>query len=220
MSLSLRCPPSERSAAIPAAQAFRLDYSATSTGRKGRQAGTYQVVRHLSRLAQPQDDPADLRKPRSKSADPMQRRLPYRSSQGVLPRRGSRNAGVRGASAMTADAFADLLRARSAGRRRWMARCPAHPDRNPSLGISEAPGGAILLRCHRGCATDAILRAMKLQWRDLYTGAYPSRAQRAAIQESRESKQRAGLLFREAAVDLPARVDRESPRGRVGANSR
>jgi hypothetical protein len=103
---------------------------------------------------------------------------------------------------MTADAFADLLRARSAGRRRWMARCPAHSDRNPSLGISEAPGGAILLRCHRGCATDAILRAMKLQWRDLYTGAYPSRAQRGAIQESRESKQRAGLLFREAAVDL------------------
>lgn len=49
----------------------------------------------------------------------------------------------------------------------WQARCAAHDDRNPSLSVSEREG-KILLRCHAGCETSAILAALGLQMSDLF----------------------------------------------------
>jgi hypothetical protein len=42
------------------------------------------------------------------------------------------------------------------------ARCPAHPDKRPSLTI-RAGHNAILLRCHAGCGTGAIIEALKVR---------------------------------------------------------
>lgn len=43
----------------------------------------------------------------------------------------------------------------------WSAKCPAHPDRNPSLSISERDdGNGVVLTCHAGCTLDAILAAI------------------------------------------------------------
>ncbi len=50
----------------------------------------------------------------------------------------------------------------------WTARCPAHDDRQPSFSIGEAADGRVLLRCHRGCDTDAVLAALDLEKRDLF----------------------------------------------------
>ena len=33
----------------------------------------------------------------------------------------------------------------------WMAPCPVHDDRKPSLAIRKAPAGKVLVRCHAGC---------------------------------------------------------------------
>ncbi len=33
----------------------------------------------------------------------------------------------------------------------WMARCPAHDDRKPSLSIREGDHGKVLVCCHAGC---------------------------------------------------------------------
>jgi hypothetical protein len=65
---------------------------------------------------------------------------------------------------MTAEAFAMLVSARSAGRGRWMAKCPAHPDRSPSLSISEGRDGRVLLRCFAGCKTEDVLERLSLTW--------------------------------------------------------
>jgi len=51
---------------------------------------------------------------------------------------------------------------------KWIARCPAHEDRSPSLAIRELPDGRILLYCFGGCETQAILSAMQLQFADLF----------------------------------------------------
>ncbi len=53
-----------------------------------------------------------------------------------------------------------------AGPRSWMARCPAHDDRDPSLSVS-VKEGRILLYCLAGCAPEAVLEAVGLTWRDL-----------------------------------------------------
>lgn len=49
----------------------------------------------------------------------------------------------------------------------WMALCPAHEDRNPSLSVSEGDTCA-LVTCHAGCETEAVLSALGISMRDLY----------------------------------------------------
>jgi DNA primase len=52
---------------------------------------------------------------------------------------------------MSAESLARALEARRSGSS-WMAKCPAHEDRNPSLSIREVDG-KVLLHCHAGCTT-------------------------------------------------------------------
>lgn len=43
----------------------------------------------------------------------------------------------------------------------FIALCPAHPDRNPSLSIRETEDRKVLLYCHAGCSYQAIRKAIK-----------------------------------------------------------
>ncbi len=43
----------------------------------------------------------------------------------------------------------------------WIARCPAHADRTPSLHVTEGARGTILLRCFAGCDQRAVLDALR-----------------------------------------------------------
>jgi energy-coupling factor transporter ATP-binding protein EcfA2 len=44
----------------------------------------------------------------------------------------------------------------------WIACCPAHDDRSPSLSISEGTNGKLLLHCHAGCSFEEIIAALDL----------------------------------------------------------
>jgi hypothetical protein len=62
--------------------------------------------------------------------------------------------------------------------RGWLARCPAHDDRTPSLSIGQGDDGRALLKCHAGCELRAITAALNLEERELFPpkeGAYPPR---------------------------------------------
>lgn len=48
----------------------------------------------------------------------------------------------------------------------WIARCPAHEDRNPSLSVSLGPNGRILICCHAGCSFREIAAAVGLGVRE------------------------------------------------------
>ena len=50
----------------------------------------------------------------------------------------------------------------------WIACCPAHDDKSPSLSIRETDSGAILLHCFSGCSVDEIVHAVGLQLHDLF----------------------------------------------------
>lgn len=62
---------------------------------------------------------------------------------------------------MDAAEIARALKARSAGRYKWMARCPAHADKNPSLSISAGSDGKALVHCHAGCPQSAVIDALR-----------------------------------------------------------
>lgn len=50
----------------------------------------------------------------------------------------------------------------------FKARCVAHEDHNPSLTVTEAEDGKVLVRCWSGCETTAIVQAMGLKMQDLF----------------------------------------------------
>lgn len=57
------------------------------------------------------------------------------------------------------------------GSGRWKARCPAHNDNTPSLSVSDGKDGRVMLKCHAGCETSAIVTALGLELRDLFDDA-------------------------------------------------
>jgi putative DNA primase/helicase len=57
----------------------------------------------------------------------------------------------------------------------WVARCPAHTDRTPSLSISRGDNGKLLFHCFAGCDQQPVIAALRcrglwqgqLGWRQL-----------------------------------------------------
>jgi hypothetical protein len=70
-------------------------------------------------------------------------------------------------SAKTQYLLDHLERVKATGAGRWLARCPAHDDRSPSLAIREADD-RILMHCFSGCSVSQVLQAMGLQMVDLF----------------------------------------------------
>src|SRR5581483_12003674 len=61
---------------------------------------------------------------------------------------------------MSAEAIAKTLGGRKAGAT-WMAHCPAHDDREPSLAITDTRDGKVLVRCHAGCDQRDVIAALR-----------------------------------------------------------
>jgi hypothetical protein len=61
---------------------------------------------------------------------------------------------------MTAREIAQALGGHRAGNC-WLAPCPAHDDRKPSLAISETRNGKPLVHCHAGCEQRHVIAALR-----------------------------------------------------------
>ena len=59
----------------------------------------------------------------------------------------------------------------------YLALCPAHEDREPSLSVGEGDDGRALIKCFAGCTTQHIPDALGLQMNDLFAhpGGVPAR---------------------------------------------
>ena len=68
---------------------------------------------------------------------------------------------------MAAETIAETLVGRKVGSG-WMARCPAHDDREPSLSISISGAGKGLVRSHAGCDQRQVIAALRARglWDD------------------------------------------------------
>ncbi len=64
--------------------------------------------------------------------------------------------------------FTSLLKKIKRQKDGYIACCPAHDDKTPSLSIKSAEDGKILLHCFAGCDTSSILSTMKLTESDLF----------------------------------------------------
>lgn len=50
----------------------------------------------------------------------------------------------------------------------YVACCPAHNDKKPSLSVTEGDDGRVLIHCHAGCSFEQIVEAAGLVPSDLY----------------------------------------------------
>jgi hypothetical protein len=66
---------------------------------------------------------------------------------------------------MIEDILATLRKVRKTGASNWIACCPAHEDKSPSLTLKQADDGRVLAMCHGGCKFDEIVVAVGLGWK-------------------------------------------------------
>lgn len=73
------------------------------------------------------------------------------------------------------------------GAAKWLACCPAHDDKSPSLSIKEADDGTVLIKCWAGCTAADITAAIGLDLRDLFPGEHQPRRgpSKAALRHER-----------------------------------
>ena len=61
-----------------------------------------------------------------------------------------------------------LNRVKQTGPQSYLACCPAHEDRNPSLSIRATDDGKVLIRCFTGCSAEEVVTAVGLTLSDLF----------------------------------------------------
>lgn len=72
----------------------------------------------------------------------------------------------------------------------WLACCPAHDDKSPSLSIRETADGRVLVHCFAGCAVHEIVSAVGLDTSDLF----PPRTEQQFIKGERRPFPAADIL--------------------------
>jgi hypothetical protein len=107
----------------------------------------------------------------------------------------------------------DALRAhgcRNEGRGSWT--CPAHEDMHASLSVDEGEDGRALLKCHRGCAAEAIVEALGLELADLFLPRAKPSSKRSNGRGGRARQRVAEYLYTNAAGTPLARKVRFAPK--------
>jgi len=99
-----------------------------------------------------------------------------------------------------------LENVRQVGDGRWVARCPSHDDRSPSLSVRETEDGQVLLFCFAGCDARAVVEAIGMTMRDLFPSL--SAAEHAARFAAARRAQLWRLLWRERCILALAESDR------------
>lgn len=89
---------------------------------------------------------------------------------------------------------------RSVGVGRWVARCPAHEDRSPSLSIRELEDGRVLLHDFAGCDAEQVLGAVGLEFAELFPPRDVATHARARQRRPWTAQQLLGLAEREIRV--------------------
>lgn len=104
----------------------------------------------------------------------------------------------------------------------WIAKCPAHDDHDPSLGIDEGADERALLTCYgANCETGSIIAKIGLRWPDLFSSKGSPHAPGTSTSPATQPKPRrlfdtalAAVRFLEDGRDDIHGLPRRGPRSR------
>ena len=66
------------------------------------------------------------------------------------------------------DFLSRLTKVKRTGQGQWLACCPAHGDKNPSMSIREGDDGRVLVNCFAGCGIEEITSAVGMNVSELF----------------------------------------------------
>jgi len=93
---------------------------------------------------------------------------------------------------------------------RWVAVCPAHSDRSPSLHITEKADGVVLIHCKAGCGATEVLDAVNLNYDDLFPETHYRHESRRRLPQSTSDDFVIELWEHDRALGrVPSRGDKE-----------
>jgi hypothetical protein len=107
---------------------------------------------------------------------------------------------------------------RGASDGQYIACCPAHEDRNPSLSIGVGDDGQVLLACHAGCDTATIVGALGCAMADLFPPKQSANGATSArrIVATYDYFDAQGILVCQAVRYQPKDFKRRRPDGKGG----
>lgn len=70
---------------------------------------------------------------------------------------------------MTYEEILSHFQVKKYGNGKVQALCPAHPDKEASLTITQGNDGKTLLKCHAGCSSESVVLAAGLKMSDFGT---------------------------------------------------
>jgi DNA primase len=108
--------------------------------------------------------------------------------------------------------LAQLKKVQQKGKGQWMACCPAHEDKSPSLAIKENHDGRILVKCFAGCGAADVVHAVGLTLADLFPDGnqHEMRPFAFAQVERRKQAQEADRLQKERLILAITEADRKA----------
>jgi len=86
---------------------------------------------------------------------------------------------------------------------RYMALCPAHQDKSPSLSLARGQDGRALVHCYAGCETRDVLAAVGLELRDLFLDNLSRHQRHQYHRNTLEAERQFERLIIEAASKKP-----------------
>jgi len=118
----------------------------------------------------------------------------------------------------------NLRKVKRTGSGKWVACCPAHDDRSPSLAIKD-DNGKVLLHCFAGCSVPDIMGAIGLEIAELFPEdhewkpderGYVHQTKFTAMDALRALSYEGGVLAITAADMAEGKVLSEKERDRLG----
>lgn len=85
---------------------------------------------------------------------------------------------------MNAEDISNILNGKPSGNG-FIACCPAHDDKSPSLSITDGHNGLTLIHCFAGCSADAIMTSMGLKMNDLYIKSNDTQVQHKKYKQTK-----------------------------------
>lgn len=89
---------------------------------------------------------------------------------------------------MTYEEILSHFQVKKYGNGKAQALCPAHPDKEASLTITQGNDGKTLLKCHAGCSSESVVLAAGLKMADLFSENRLSEERWRTYIESREKR--------------------------------
>jgi len=120
---------------------------------------------------------------RQKKIDDLLMQVEQAQREGAVNSNGTQPCTAFRQAMIDAERIATALNGKRSGNK-WMAQCPAHDDRKPSLSIRDGDNG-VLVHCFAGCSQTAVIDALRS--RGLWHSATPEQ-RRVAKQHQHEAK--------------------------------